>query len=53
LPAAARDEIRLLGTGGLPHQPENPILKSGDPGDTEYQCDDEGCLRTDAIKNAS
>jgi hypothetical protein len=28
-------------------------MKSGDPGDTKYQGDSQGRLRTDAIKNAS
>ena len=37
----------------LPHQPEEPVIKSGDPGDTEYQGDSERCLRTDVIEDAS
>jgi hypothetical protein len=37
----------------LPHQPEEPVIKSGDPGDAENQSDSQGCLRTDAIKNPS
>jgi hypothetical protein len=43
----------VRGGGSLPHKPEESVIESNDPGDTEYQGDSEGCPRTYAIKNAS
>jgi hypothetical protein len=37
----------------LPHQPQESVIKSGDPGDAQNQSDSQGYLRTDAIKNPS
>jgi hypothetical protein len=39
--------------GSLPHKSEESVIKSSDPGDTEYQGDSKGRLRSDAIENAS
>jgi hypothetical protein len=43
----------VRGNDSLPHQPEESVIESGDPGDTEYQGDSEECMRTDAIEDAN
>ena len=45
--------ILLSVAAALPNQPQEPVIKSGDPSDAKYQRDSERCLRTNAIDNAS
>jgi hypothetical protein len=45
--------VTLVRVGSLPHQPEESVIKSGDPGDTEHQGDNKRRLRADAIENVS